>query len=151
MKRVQLWGSQGLEPESPKLSITPVTPFLLYTHSCLSGVMVSFAPANRFFLHGKEYGQCQLNSLMGKACTILTALGRALIGLGWATRILDIWGMMSNKWPSGHCCSNSVARRLGWAPRRRAWGSVLGTQSCGYHPRSPDQPQRVLNSVLIEH
>lgn len=71
----QLWGSQGLEPGSPKPLVTPITPFLVSTHSCLSGVMASFSSADRFSLHGEEYGHCQLNSSVGKACLLLTALG----------------------------------------------------------------------------
>lgn len=73
-----LWGSQGLEPESPKPSVILITLFLLSTHSHLCGVMASFSPADRFFLHDKEYGHCQLNSFMGKASLLPAALGEGL-------------------------------------------------------------------------
>lgn len=95
----------------------------------------------------RNMGTVSLTPQWGKHASSWLHWGRALIGLAWATCILGIWGMVSDKWPSWRCCPNSVAGRAGLVPRRRAWGSVLGTQSYGYHPCSPDQLQCAFHSV----
>lgn len=117
----QLWGSQGLEPDSPTPLVTPIPPFLLSSHFCLSCVMASFSPADRFSMHGDGYGHCQcissMESMPPPGCTGGGALEQSLY-LGhrepWLAQLASL----------AQLCGLGGEKGAGWAPRKSEHGNM---------------------------
>lgn len=116
-------------------------PFLLSSHFCLSAGRAPFSPADRFSLHDEEYGHCQLITSTERMPLPSSSGGGALTVLAWATCVLGAvavfgeLGAMTD--PAG------IAGPALWPGGRGGLleeGSVLGTQSYGYHPCCLDQP-----------
>lgn len=82
-------------------------------------LVASFSPADRFSMHGEEYGHCQCISSMESSG------GGAVLGEGlWSSHC--IWGTGSDDWPSWHHWPNSVA----WE-KRKGQGGLLEKVSMG--------------------
>lgn len=138
-----LWGSQGLGPGSPKPSVTPSLPFLLSSHFCLSCVVASFSSADRFSLHGEEYGHgqciCSVESMPPPSCTGGGDLEQSLY-LGHPEQWLAQPASLAQ------LCGLGGEEGAGWAPRKSEHGSVCWAhKAMATVPHSPDSPQGVFH------
>lgn len=121
----QFWESQRQEPGSPRLSLTPVTPFLL--------PLVFACPVCHSFLQPLSAELLSGESIPFPGCPG----GGTLNGLAWAPHIpgwvslSGAWGVITGPartagltlWPGGQC----------WLLEKRVGGHTGHTELQGYH------------------